>query len=279
MTRAVMRSIVVSIAGIGVAGQVIAGVLLIMAILAIAGMHGPLAFAHKRLKGHELWLTFVVASFATAGFALSVGFTARDERRRALLKRLATMTGWVSEATRPSVLKDDRMSRIEVVNALLFRFSLARRLRRTVIQAGVKRRVGEVLLYVPLLALVGLLAPEQVEESLGEAEVRALFRASRLGVIAGCMVTRGVIRRNSQIRVVREGAVIYETTIASLKRFKDDVREVQEGFECGILLENFNDVKEGDVLEAYETRQVERTDLEVSAGNGGPPAAEEPEES
>jgi translation initiation factor IF-2 len=122
-------------------------------------------------------------------------------------------------------------------------------------------------------ALVGMLAPERVEESLGEAEVRATFRASRLGVIAGCMVTRGVIRRNSQIRVVREGAVIYETTIASLRRFKDDVREVQEGFECGILLENFNDVKEGDVLEAYETREVERTDLDVS-GDGGAPAAE-----
>jgi translation initiation factor IF-2 len=128
-------------------------------------------------------------------------------------------------------------------------------------------------------ALVGMLAPEHVEESLGEAEVRALFRASRLGVIAGCYVTRGVIRRNSQIRVVREGAVIYETTIGSLKRFKDDVREVQEGFECGILLENFNDVKEGDILEAYETREVERTDLEVS-GNGGAPAEdEEPAES
>jgi translation initiation factor IF-2 len=128
-------------------------------------------------------------------------------------------------------------------------------------------------------ALVGMLAPEQVEESLGDAEVRALFRASRLGVIAGCMVTRGVIRRNSQIRVVREGAVVYETTIASLKRFKDDVREVQEGFECGILLENFNDVKEGDILEAYETRQIERTDLEVTGGNGGPPPEEPAEES
>src|SRR5204862_4503370 len=124
-------------------------------------------------------------------------------------------------------------------------------------------------------ALVGMLAPEQVEESLGEAEVRALFRASRLGVIAGCMVTRGVIRRNAQIRVVREGAIVYETTIASLKRFKDDVREVQEGFECGILLDNFNDVKEGDVLEAFETREIERTDLDVS-GNGGAPS--EPEE-
>jgi translation initiation factor IF-2 len=130
-------------------------------------------------------------------------------------------------------------------------------------------------------ALVGMLAPEHVEETLGEAEVRALFRASRLGVIAGCYVTRGVIRRNSQIRVVREGAVVYETTVGSLKRFKDDVREVQEGFECGILLENFNDVKEGDILEAYETREVERTDLDVS-GNGGASTvaeAEEPAES
>ena len=128
-------------------------------------------------------------------------------------------------------------------------------------------------------ALVGMLAPEQVEESLGEAEVRAIFRASRLGTIAGCYVTRGVIRRNSQIRVVRDGAVVYETTIGSLKRFKDDVREVQEGFECGILLENFNDVKEGDILEAYETREIERTDLEVSGNGGAPPEDEEPADS
>jgi translation initiation factor IF-2 len=123
-------------------------------------------------------------------------------------------------------------------------------------------------------ALVGMLAPETHEDILGEAEVRALFRASRLGVIAGSYVTRGVIRRNAQVRVVREGTVIYETTISGLKRFKDDVREVQEGFECGILLEGFNDVKEGDVLEAYETREIERTDLSV-AGNGGAP--DEPE--
>jgi translation initiation factor IF-2 len=123
-------------------------------------------------------------------------------------------------------------------------------------------------------ALVGMLAPETHEDILGEAEVRALFRASRLGVIAGSYVTRGVIRRNAQVRVVREGTVIYETTIAGLKRFKDDVREVQEGFECGILLDGFNDVKEGDVLEAFETREIERTDLTV-AGNGGAP--DEPE--
>jgi translation initiation factor IF-2 len=114
-------------------------------------------------------------------------------------------------------------------------------------------------------AMQGMLAPEEVEDTVGTAEVRAIFRASRLGTIAGCMVTSGVVRRSAQVRVVRDGTVIYETTIASLRRVKDDVREVQEGFECGILLDNFNDVKEGDVLECYETRQVERTDLSAPA--------------
>ncbi len=113
-------------------------------------------------------------------------------------------------------------------------------------------------------ALVGMLKPVTTEETLGEAEVRALFRVSRLGTIAGSMVTSGVVRRNGKVRVVRDGTVIYDTTISQLKRFKDDVREVEEGFECGILLDGFNDVKEGDVLEVYEVRQVERTDLSAA---------------
>jgi translation initiation factor IF-2 len=114
-------------------------------------------------------------------------------------------------------------------------------------------------------ALVGMLKPVTTEETLGEAEVRALFRVSRLGTIAGSMVTSGVVRRNAKVRVVRDGTVIYDTTISQLKRFKDDVREVEEGFECGILLDGFNDVKEGDVLEVYEVREVERTDLSAPA--------------
>jgi translation initiation factor IF-2 len=114
-------------------------------------------------------------------------------------------------------------------------------------------------------ALVGKLSAVTTEETIGEAEVRALFRVSRLGTIAGCMVTDGVVRRNASVRVIREGAVIYTTTIAQLKRFKDDVREVAEGFECGILLDGFNDVKEGDVLEIFETREVERTSLDEPA--------------
>jgi translation initiation factor IF-2 len=108
----------------------------------------------------------------------------------------------------------------------------------------------------------------QTEETIGEAEVRQLFRVSRLGTIAGCMVTDGVIRRNSKVRVIRDGAVIQESSIAQLKRFKEDAREVSEGFECGILLDGFNDLREGDVFEAYETREVERTDLNEPAPAG-----------
>jgi len=117
-------------------------------------------------------------------------------------------------------------------------------------------------------ALVGKLAAVTTEETIGEAEVRALFRVSRLGTIAGCMVIDGVVRRNASVRVIRDGAVIYTTTIAQLKRFKDDVREVAEGFECGILLDGFNDVKEGDVLEIFETREIERTSLDEAPSAG-----------
>jgi len=107
-------------------------------------------------------------------------------------------------------------------------------------------------------ALVGMLKPEYEEFVLGQAEVRQLFRASKVGTIGGCMVTRGVITRNAGIRVLRNDVVVHDGKIASLKRFAEDVREAQEGFECGILLDGFNDIKEGDVLEAYESREVAR---------------------
>jgi translation initiation factor IF-2 len=111
-------------------------------------------------------------------------------------------------------------------------------------------------------ALVGMLTAVKTEETIGEAEVRDTFKASKIGTIAGCMVTSGLLRRGAQVRVIRDSTVIYTTTIDSLKRFQDDVREVQEGFECGLHLANFDDVKVGDVLEAFETREVERTSLD-----------------
>ncbi len=107
-------------------------------------------------------------------------------------------------------------------------------------------------------AMQGMLAPEEVETPLGQAEVRQLFKASRIGTIAGSFVTEGKVTRGARVRVVREGTVIYDTTIESLRRFNEDAREVAGGFECGIVLTNFQDLREGDVLETYETRQVER---------------------
>ncbi|HEX5618525.1 MAG TPA: translation initiation factor IF-2 [Solirubrobacteraceae bacterium] len=108
-------------------------------------------------------------------------------------------------------------------------------------------------------AMQGLLAPEEVEETVGQVEVRAIFKASRVGTIAGSYVTDGKVTRGAKVRLVRDGAVVYDGTIDSLRRGSDDVREVASGFECGIVLHNFADVKEGDQLEVYETRQVERT--------------------
>jgi translation initiation factor IF-2 len=114
-------------------------------------------------------------------------------------------------------------------------------------------------------ALVGMLSPVETEAIIGEVEVRALFRASRVGTIAGCMVTSGIVRRGANVRIFRDGTRLHETTVAQLRRFKDDVREVSEGFECGILLDGFNDLREGDVFEIFETREVERTSLDEPA--------------
>jgi translation initiation factor IF-2 len=107
-------------------------------------------------------------------------------------------------------------------------------------------------------AMQGMLEPAEVETPLGQAEVRQLFKASRIGTIAGSFVTEGKVTRGARVRLVREGTVIYDTTIESLRRFNEDVREVASGFECGIVVANFQDLHEGDVLETYETRQVER---------------------
>jgi translation initiation factor IF-2 len=108
-------------------------------------------------------------------------------------------------------------------------------------------------------AMEGLLEPEDVEETVGTVEIRATFKASRVGTIAGSMVTDGSVRRGATVRLVRDGTIVYDGRIGSLRRFKEDVREVTTGMECGIVLENFADVKEGDILEVYETRQVEKT--------------------
>ena len=108
-------------------------------------------------------------------------------------------------------------------------------------------------------AMEGLLEPEEIEEALGQAEVKQTFKASRVGTIAGCLVTDGKVRRSAGVRLVRDGTIVWSGKVGSLRRFKDDVAEVDEGQECGIVLDGFADIKEGDVLEFFETRQVEKT--------------------
>ena len=107
-------------------------------------------------------------------------------------------------------------------------------------------------------AMKGMLAPEYREVVTGNAEVRQTFKVSGIGTIAGCYVKNGKINRNSGVRIVRDGIVIYEGDLSSLKRFKDDVKEVAEGFECGMSFEKFNDIKEGDIIEAFIMEEIER---------------------
>jgi translation initiation factor IF-2 len=107
-------------------------------------------------------------------------------------------------------------------------------------------------------ALTGMLDPIFEEVVTGEAEVRDTFKISKVGTVAGCYVTNGVIERNSLVRIIRDGIVVYEGKMSSLKRFKDDAKEVRTGFECGIMIERFNDIKVGDIIEASVEREVKR---------------------
>jgi translation initiation factor IF-2 len=110
-------------------------------------------------------------------------------------------------------------------------------------------------------AMIGMLDKIEKEKILGKADVREIFRVPRVGSVAGCMVIDGTIRRTARARLIRDGVVAWEGNIASLRRFKDDASEVREGYECGIGLENFNDIKVGDQIEAYIIEKVAATEL------------------
>ena len=105
-------------------------------------------------------------------------------------------------------------------------------------------------------AMKGMLEPVYKEETIGQVEVRQIYKASKVGTIAGGMVTSGKITRDSKVRLVRDGIVVYSGELGSLKRFKDDVKEVKAGFECGLTIQNYNDIKENDVIEAYQMKEV-----------------------
>ena len=106
-------------------------------------------------------------------------------------------------------------------------------------------------------AMKGILNPEMEEVVTGQAEIRQIYKVSKVGNIAGCYVTDGSIKRDCGIRLIREGIIVYEGKLASLKRFKDDAKEVNQGYECGLTIENYNDIKEGDIVEGYVMQEVE----------------------
>ena len=108
-------------------------------------------------------------------------------------------------------------------------------------------------------AMEGMLAPKMVEKVTCNVEIREVFKISKVGTVAGCYVTEGKINRNTKIRLIRDGVVIYSGTLASLKRFKDDVKEVASGYECGLNIDGYNDIRVGDVLEGYEEVEEKRT--------------------
>ena len=127
-------------------------------------------------------------------------------------------------------------------------------------EKGIEIRLYSVIYKVQediIAALQGMLEPEFEETVIGQAEVRDIFKISRIGTIAGCFVTDGVIERDSLVRVIRESIVVYEGKLASLKRFKDDARSVRAGYECGISIVNYNDIKVGDIIEASKMKEVE----------------------
>ena len=109
------------------------------------------------------------------------------------------------------------------------------------------------------VAMSGMLAPEKREEVIGTAEIRQIFKVSKIGSIAGCMVTAGVVRRSARLRLLRNNVVVYTGELESLKRFKDDAKEVREGFDCGLNIRGYNDIVEGDVLEFFEIKEIART--------------------
>ncbi|MFM8521683.1 MAG: EF-Tu/IF-2/RF-3 family GTPase, partial [Acidimicrobiaceae bacterium] len=160
-------------------------------------------------------------------------------------------------------ITENDISLAAATNATLIGFNVRpdRKIRELAEKENVEIRTYEIiykLLEDIEKAMKGMLAPEFVEVVTGEAEVREIFKAPKVGAVAGCAVVSGVISRGSRVRFLRDGTIIWKGNINTLRRFKDDVKEVREGFECGISLTDFQDLKPGDVIETYDLKEVER---------------------
>ena len=208
-----------------------------------------------QLRSEDATLNVIVKADAQGSLEALRESIAKIEREGGKIQIVHTAVGGISEHD---------VTLAEVTEAVIVGFNVRPepKARRAAEEAGVQVRtygvIYELLDEIEQL-LVGQLAPDREEVVLGTAEVRAIFKVPRAGTIAGCYVLEGMVQRGAKARLLRGGVVIHDGVISSLKRFKDDVREVQSGFECGMGFEDYNDIKEGDNIEVYTVREVART--------------------
>jgi translation initiation factor IF-2 len=209
----------------------------------------------EQLRSEDAMLNVIVKADAQGSLEALRDSIAKIEREGGRIQIVHTGVGGINE---------NDVTLAEVTESVIVGFNVRPepKARKAAEEAGVEVRtygiIYELLDEIEQL-LVGQLAPDQLEQVLGTAEVRAIFKVPRTGSVAGCYVVEGTVQRGAKARLLRDGVVIYDGVISSLRRFKDDVREVAAGFECGIGFENYNDVKEGDLIEAYVIREVART--------------------
>jgi translation initiation factor IF-2 len=208
-----------------------------------------------QLRSEEATLNIIVKADAQGSLEALRDSISKIEREGGKIQIVHGAVGGINE---------NDVSLAEVTNSVIIGFNVRPepKARKAAEEAGVEIRtygiIYELLDEIEQL-LVGQLAPEEMEQVLGTAEVRAVFKVPRAGTVAGCYVIEGVVQRGARARLLRDGVIIHDGVISSLKRFKDDVREVASGFECGIGFENYNDIKEGDSIEDYLIREVART--------------------
>jgi translation initiation factor IF-2 len=208
----------------------------------------------EQLRSEDAELNLIVKADAQGSLEALRESIGKIEREGGKIQIIHTAVGGISE---------NDVTLAEVTEAVIIGFNVRPepKARRAAGEAGVEIRtygiIYELLDEIEQM-LVGQLAPEEEEVVLGTAEVRATFRVPRLGTVAGCYVIEGVVQRGAKARLLRDGVVIHDGVISSLKRFKDDVREVQSGFECGMGFESYDDIKEGDHIEVYVVREVAR---------------------
>jgi translation initiation factor IF-2 len=231
----------------------------------VAAIGGTAAVAGGGARLEDIFAQIQSGETATLNLVVKADVTGSLEAVTESLKRLERDEVKLSFARRGvgGITKDD-IQLAAASNATIIGFNVRpdRTARELAAQEGVEIRTYEII--YQLLedienAMVGMLAPEFEEVVTGDAEVREIFRVPRIGAIAGCYVQNGTITRGSKVRFLREGTIIWKGSIQSLRRFKDDVREVQAGFECGIGLSDFQDLKAGDIIETYEEREIART--------------------